>query len=183
MLFRSAGILTGRTAPLPTAAPTPPPAPPAPPATAKKSRLQEALDLLKPAEDEIKKLPAETPVPPGQTTPEDETGGTAKATPATRANAYALNITMGGSRLASQPKKFERIAKNDLPPGEREKKVAPYVSLVDKLYDTNKGRATAFKDTYDEVSRFYSKEPDVRRQAHEYLVAKDMLEKQVTQPA
>lgn len=141
-------------------------------------KLQQLQEKLKEAEPIIQSLPDQITVPPMKTE-----GDQGSLTPAKRADMYAMKVTVAGAKLASQPKKFERLAKTDLPPAEREKKTAPYVALVDKLYDTNKGRATAFKDTYDEVSKFYAKEPDIRKSAHEYLVAKDMLEKSVTQPA
>jgi hypothetical protein len=99
-----------------------------------------------------------------------------------RRDAYALAVVEGGARLAAQPKKFERLAKTNLPQNERAAVVPQFITIVDKLYDVNAGKATAFKSTYDEISRFYANAPDTRKAAHEYLTAKDILATNTTKP-
>jgi hypothetical protein len=110
----------------------------------------------------------------------NETG--AKMSVPARRDAYALAVVEGGAKLAAQPKKFERLAKTSLPQSERTKVVAPFVAIVDKLYNTNAGKSDAFNATYNEISRFYANAPDTRKQAHEYLIAKDILAKNETKP-
>jgi hypothetical protein len=110
----------------------------------------------------------------------NETG--AKMSVPARRDAYALAVVEGGARLAAQPKKFERLAKTNLPQNERAAVVPQFITIVDKLYDVNAGKATAFKSTYDEISRFYANAPDTRKAAHEYLTAKDILATNTTKP-
>jgi len=106
----------------------------------------------------------------------------AKATPQNRSDLYAMRVTKAGLELAQKPDKFARIAKTELPKDQREKAAPAYVILVDKLYNVNKNHPNAFKDTYDEIARTYKDDPKLREAAQSYLVAKDVLEGQVTSP-
>lgn len=102
-----------------------------------------------------------------------------------RRQKYKLNVIKGAERLASRPKKFERIAKPNLPPEERRSQVAPYVIVVDNLYDTNTREMSApdaIRASYMELNRVYADEPKVREQAQEYLLAKDLLQAQIDNP-
>jgi hypothetical protein len=102
-----------------------------------------------------------------------------------RRQKYKLNVIKGAERLASRPKKFERIAKPNLAPEERRSQVAPYVIVVDNLYDTNTremSAADAIRSSYMELNRVYADEPKVREQAQEYLLAKDLLQAQIDNP-
>jgi len=120
-----------------------------------------------------------TPLTPGL--PGTAPSGAKMSVPQRR-DAYALAVVEGGARLAAQPKKFERLAKTNLPQNERAAVVPQFITIVDKLYDVNAGKATAFKSTYDEISRFYANAPDTRKAAHEYLTAKDILATNTTKP-
>lgn len=96
----------------------------------------------------------------------------------TRKEAYASNllkIINTGKDLADKPAKLARIAKQDLPEKERSKVVPEHILLVDKLYNINKGRTTAFKTTYDEIERVYKNEDKKKKAALEYLAAKEIL--------
>ena len=102
-----------------------------------------------------------------------------------RRQKYKLNVIKGAERLASRPKKFERIAKPNLAPEERRSQVAPYVIVVDNLYDTNTREMSApdaIRASYMELNRVYADEPKVREQAQEYLLAKDLLQAQIDNP-
>ena len=102
-----------------------------------------------------------------------------------RRQKYKLNVIKGAERLASRPKKFERIAKPNLSPEKRRDQVAPYVIVVDNLYDTNTremSAADAIRASYQELNRVYADEPKVREQAQEYLLAKDLLQAQIDNP-
>jgi hypothetical protein len=110
----------------------------------------------------------------------NETG--AKMSVPQRRDAYALAVVEGGARLAAQPKKFERLAKTNLPQNERAAVVPQFITIVDKLYDVNAGKSTAFKSTYDEISRFYANDANTRKSAHEYLVSRDILMNNETKP-
>ena len=102
-----------------------------------------------------------------------------------RRQKYKLNVIKGAERLASRPKKFERIAKPNLAPEERRSQVASYVIVVDNLYDTNTremSAADAIRASYQELNRVYADEPKVREQAQEYLLAKDLLQAQIDNP-
>jgi hypothetical protein len=96
----------------------------------------------------------------------------------TRKEAYASNllkIINTGKTLADKPAKLARIAKSDLPEKERSKVVPEHILLVDKLYNINKGRSSAFKSTYDEIERVYKNEDKKKKAALEYLAAKEIL--------
>ena len=68
--------------------------------------------------------------------------------------------------LANQPKKFERIAKTNLPPEERAKKVADYVLVVDNLYVANQREGgDPILPSYEEINRVYADDPRTREQA------------------
>ena len=93
-----------------------------------------------------------------------------------RKEKYKLDVISEGIKLASQPKKLSRLAKTD-------SATRPaHLQIVDKLYETNKGKAAAFKLTYDEISRVFSGDPVKRKEAHSYLVAKDTLEQNISEP-
>jgi hypothetical protein len=96
----------------------------------------------------------------------------------TRKEAYASNllkIINTGKTLADKPAKLARIAKPDLPEKERSKVVPEHILLVDKLYNINKGRSSAFKSTYDEIERVYKTDEKKKKAALEYLAAKEIL--------
>jgi len=102
-----------------------------------------------------------------------------------RRQRYKLSVIKGAEKLASKPKKFERIAKTTLSPEERKSKVAEYVIVVDNLYDTNNRELStqdAIRASYQELNRVYADEPKVRQQAQEYLLAKDLLQVQIDNP-
>ena len=106
----------------------------------------------------------------------------AKVSPTARQDLYAMRVVKGGLEMAAKPKQLARLAKTELPAAEREKAAPEYVIVVDKLYNVNKDKPNAFKNTYDEVARTYKDDPAVREQAQKYLVAKDTLEGQVSKP-
>jgi hypothetical protein len=98
--------------------------------------------------------------------------------PKTRSEVYASNllkIINTGKTLADKPAKLARIAKPDLPEKERSKVVPEHILLVDKLYNINKGRSSAFKSTYDEIERVYKTDEKKKKAALEYLAAKEIL--------
>jgi len=95
-----------------------------------------------------------------------------------RKDRYKFDVVTEGTKLARTPKKLQRLAKTNLP---EENRPEHYV-IVDKLYDVNRGKAEAFKMTYDEISRAFQNDPQKRSDAHKYLVAKDILEADVTEP-
>ena len=130
--------------------------------------MKEDLMLRKQNIESMKKLQAEQPQ--------------ASVTPASRQSLYAMRVVKGGLEMAAKPKQLARLAKTELPTREREKAAPEYIIVVDKLYNVNKGKPNAFKNTYDEVARTYKDDPAVREQAQKYLVAKDTLEGQVTNP-
>ena len=86
------------------------------------------------------------------------------------------NVIKKGSALAEKPAKLARLAKTDLPEKERAKVVPEHILLVDKIYDINKGKKTAYKDSYAEIERVYSKDEKKRAAAQEYLTAKHLLQ-------
>ena len=95
-----------------------------------------------------------------------------------RKDRYKFDVVTEGTKLARTPKKLQRLAKTNLP---EENRPEHYV-IVDKLYDVNRGKAEAFKMTYDEISRAFQNDPQKRSDAHKYLVAKDILEADVSEP-
>jgi len=95
-----------------------------------------------------------------------------------RKDKYKFDVVSEGTKLARTPKKLQRLAKTNLP---EENRPEHYV-IVDKLYDVNRGKAEAFKMTYDEISRAFQNDPQKRSDAHKYLVAKDILEEDVSEP-
>ncbi len=95
-----------------------------------------------------------------------------------RKDQYKMKVVAEGVRLAAKPKKLERLAKTQADPEDRPDQFV----IVDKLYETNRGKADAFKMTYDEISRAFADRPDARREAHTYLVAKDTLESNIEEP-
>jgi len=95
-----------------------------------------------------------------------------------RKDKYKFDVVSEGTKLARTPKKLQRLAKTNLP---EENRPEHYV-IVDKLYDVNRGKAEAFKMTYDEISRAFQNDPQKRSEAHSYLVAKDILETDVSEP-
>ena len=138
-------------------------------------------------------VPETTVVNPmtGETTPavseEQKAADQAKMANTTmeRRQRYKLSVIKGAEKLASKPKKFERIAKTTLSPEERKSKVAEYVIVVDNLYDTNNRELStqdAIRASYQELNRVYADEPKVRQQAQEYLLAKDLLQVQIDNP-
>lgn len=95
-----------------------------------------------------------------------------KPTPKQRKDMYALTITADGLKLAEQPKKLERLARTKEDAAAR----PSHYTLVDQIYDINKGKSNAFKVSFDEISRVFANDPQKRKEAHTYLVAKDSLE-------
>ena len=95
-----------------------------------------------------------------------------------RKDMYALTITADGLKLAQQPKKLERLARTK----EDEDKRPRHIAVVDKIYDINKGKSNAFKMSYDEITRVFANDPQKRKEAHTYLVAKDSLETSKNEP-
>lgn len=101
-----------------------------------------------------------------------------RAKPKTRTEKYAsssLAILKKGSDLADKPSKLARLAKLDLPEKERSKQVPEHILLVDKLYQINKGKTNAYKSTFDEIARVYSKDDKKKKEAQEYLTATHLL--------
>jgi hypothetical protein len=101
-----------------------------------------------------------------------------RAKPKTRTEKYAsssLAILKKGSDLAEKPSKLARLAKLDLPEKERSKQVPEHILLVDKLYQINKGKTNAYKSTFDEIARVYSKDDKKKKEAQEYLTATHLL--------
>ena len=95
-----------------------------------------------------------------------------------RKDLYRMRVVTEGARLAKTPKKLERLAKTN---SELEDRPEHFV-IVDKLMATNSGKSNAFNMSYDEISRAYKDNPDQRKEAHSYLVAKDILESDITEP-
>ena len=95
-----------------------------------------------------------------------------------RKDKYKFDVVSEGTKLARTPKKLQRLAKTNLP---EENRPEHYV-IVDKLYDVNRGKEQAFKMTYDEISRAFQNDPQKRSESHKYLVAKDILEADVSEP-
>jgi hypothetical protein len=92
-----------------------------------------------------------------------------------RAN-YQARMIIAGIKLAGQKKKFERLSKPNLPEAQRQTAVPEYVRLVEELYETNESAgADPVKATFDELSKVYGNDPRLRRQAHTYLFALDVL--------
>lgn len=106
-----------------------------------------------------------------------EGADTAKATTQARKDLYAMRVAKKGIELAEKPKQFARIAKTENPSNAPE-----YIKVVNGVYDVNKTRPDKFKLTYDEVARVYKNDPSTRQKAHEYLIAKDAIESNITQP-
>ncbi len=93
-----------------------------------------------------------------------------------RRDEYKLALIDKATKLANQPKKFERLAKPNLSPEARKTQVPEYVLLVDNLYDTNERSGNEpVKASYEEINRVFSDKPEIRAAAQEYLLAKDLL--------
>ena len=99
-----------------------------------------------------------------------------------RRDLYLARTIKKGIQLANKPAKIERLAKTKLPEKERSKVVPEAIAVVDKIYEINRGKPNAFKLSFDEISRAFANKPKERQQAHEYLVAKDMLEGDKAKP-
>ena len=95
-----------------------------------------------------------------------------------RKDQYRIRVVVDGAKLAKTPKKLERLAKTNLEVEDRPQ----HFVIVDKLMATNNGKSNAFDMSYDEISRAYKDNPDQRKEAHSYLVAKDILEGDITEP-
>ena len=95
-----------------------------------------------------------------------------------RKDLYRTRVVIEGTKLARQPKKLDRLAKTN---SEREDRPKHFV-IVDKLMATNSGKANAFDMSYNEISRAYKDNPDQRKEAHSYLVAKDILDGDINEP-
>jgi hypothetical protein len=95
-----------------------------------------------------------------------------------RKDKYKFQVITEGAKLAAKPKRLQRIAKTE---ADDENRPEHFV-IVDKLFATNKGKSDLFKLTYDEISRVYAEKPDQRKEAHSYLVAKDILESNIEEP-
>lgn len=92
-----------------------------------------------------------------------------------RAN-YQARMIMAGVSLAKQKKKFERISKPNLTEAQRQTAVPEYARLVEELYETNiSAGADPIKASFDEIAKIYADDPKMRKQAHTYLFALDML--------
>lgn len=100
-----------------------------------------------------------------------------------RREQYKLALVEKATKLANQPKKFERLAKPNLPPEARKSQVPEYVILVDNLYDTNERSGNEpVKASYDEINRVFADKPEIRAAAQEYLLAKDLLNSKTKNP-
>ncbi len=95
-----------------------------------------------------------------------------------RKDLYRMRVVTEGARLAKTPKKLERLAKTNSEIEDRPE----HLVIVDKLMATNSGKSNAFNMSYDEISRAYKDNPDQRKEAHSYLVARDILESDITEP-
>lgn len=95
-----------------------------------------------------------------------------------RKDKYKFSVISEGTKLARTPKKLQRLAKTNL---EDDKRPEHYV-IVDKLFETNMGKDNAFKMSYDEISRAFKNEPQKREEAHKYLVARDILNDDISEP-
>ena len=107
-----------------------------------------------------------------------ETGEPQAKTTRQRKDLYRTRVVIEGTKLARQPKKLDRLAKTN---SEREDRPEHFV-IVDKLMATNSGKANAFDMSYNEISRAYKDNPDQRKEAHSYLVAKDILDGDINEP-
>jgi len=81
-----------------------------------------------------------------------------------------------GTKLAQQPKKFQRIAKANA------QNRPEHIEIVERLYQANSSKKDKFRMTYDELARVYSSRPELRKQAHVYLVAYDTMQGDVLEP-
>jgi hypothetical protein len=172
----------------PTIAPEPAPIPAQPPAPRmsleeiragleERKRLKEREAADKKAVEELQKrigldkLPSAPP-------PQKEGSSSIE-----RREAYKLAVLKKASKLAEQPKKFERLAKPDLAPEARRGKVPEYVLLVDNLYDSNRRSGNdPVSPSFEELNRVYASQPEVREAAQEYLLAKSLLESKSQNP-
>lgn len=116
-------------------------------------------------------------------------GGPAEAVPAPQAKThqqrrdkYHYDIIMKGNELAQKKDKMARLAKKDLPMSERVKTVPAYVLIVEKLHGINQGKDDSFQATYEELNRAFADNPKLRQQAHEYLIAYDIMLKDKLDP-
>lgn len=100
-----------------------------------------------------------------------------------RREQYKLALIEKATKLANQPKKFERLAKPNLPPEQRKSQVPEYIILVDNLYDTNERSGNEpVKASYEEINRVFADKPEIRAAAQEYLLAKDLLSSKSKNP-
>jgi hypothetical protein len=100
-----------------------------------------------------------------------------------RRDQYKLDLIKKATALAAQPKKFDRLAKQALPPEERKAKVPGYILLVDNLYDANdRAGKEPVKATFTELNRVFADDPKLREAAQEYLLAKDLLKNKEQNP-
>lgn len=100
-----------------------------------------------------------------------------------RRDQYKLDLIKKATALSNQPKKFERLAKPELPPEERKAKVPGYILLVDNLYDANdRAGKEPVKATFTELNRVFADDPKLRAAAQEYLLAKDLLKNKEQNP-
>jgi hypothetical protein len=106
-----------------------------------------------------------------------------KPTSLERRDQYKLDLIKKATALSNQPKKFERLAKPELPPEERKAKVPGYILLVDNLYDANnRAGKEPVKATFTELNRVFADDPKLRAAAQEYLLAKDLLKNKQENP-
>jgi hypothetical protein len=92
-----------------------------------------------------------------------------------RAN-YQARAVMDGIKLASQQKKFERLARPNLSDAERKTAVPEYVRMVEEIYETNiSAGADPVRATFSEVSKVYANDPSTMKAAHAYIFALDTL--------
>lgn len=100
-----------------------------------------------------------------------------------RREQYKLALIEKATKLANQPKKFERLAKPNLSPEQRKSQVPEYIILVDNLYDTNERSGNEpVKASYEEINRVFADKPEIRAAAQEYLLAKDLLSSKTKNP-
>ncbi len=129
------------------------------------------------------KLAGVLPIIEGEEPPKGELPKTAKPNAARRRANYQVGVVNAGARLASRPKKFNRIAKPSLVDADRRGVVAEYIMLVDQLYDMNgNNNQDPVGATYREINETYKDDERTRKQAHEYLIARAILEGHIQNP-
>lgn len=101
-------------------------------------------------------------------------------TKAARRAKYQSDFITEGQKLSSQKKRFNRLSKPELSRADRVAKVSPYIIVVDDLYDTSNDNN--INNVTAEINKLYKDDPITRRAAHEYLIAKDIIEQDTLHP-